>query len=286
MHFFTQQSFTHSSPQVSLTWRPHRDFMGYAAYKTGFLSGGFAHAQIPTPSSRVPDFLFGQEVVRGGEVGTKLALANGHLHLDLVSYYYDYDGLQVSTFQPASLTFAVQNAGRSRSTGVELRALWQVTNTVLLNTAVTHGSTRYTRYVGACLPTATFATGCDVPLPGGGFAQDFKGFRTSFSPDWTARAGLEYRRVVSGALSVSVGTGVSYSDDYVVGDVFHQPAWVKYDGEIALSASAWKVALVGNNLSNQAICTQAASRALGGRGEMACWLDRAREVRLEVTVER
>jgi len=286
MHFNTGQAFAHSSPQVSLTWRPSRDFMAYAAYKTGFLSGGFAHAQIPTPASHVQDFLFGQEAVRGGEVGTKFALANGRLHFDLVTYYYDYDGLQVSTFQPGSLTFAVQNAGRSQSKGVELRALWQVTHSVLLNSAVTHGSTRYTRYIGACLPTASFATGCDVALPGGGFAQDFRGFRTSFSPDWTARAGLEYRRVVREAMAVSFGAGVSYSDYYTVGDVFHQPAWVKYDGEIGLSTSAWKVALIGNNLSNQAICAQAASRGLGGRGEMDCWLERAREVRVEVTVER
>jgi len=286
MHFSTEQQFIDSSPQASLTWRPTRDFMAYAAYKTGFLSGGFAHAQIPTPSSRVPEFLFGQETVRGGEVGTKFAVADGRLRFDLVSYYYDYDGLQVSTFQPASLTFAVQNAGQSRSKGVELRALWQMTNAVLLNTAVTHGSTRYTRYIGACLPAATFTTGCNVPLPGGGFAQDFKGYRTSFSPDWTARAGLEYRVAVTGAMSVSLGAGVSYSDGYTVGDVLHQPAWMKYDGRIALSASAWKAALIGNNLSNEAICTRAAAGGVGGPGETGCWLDRGREARVEVMVER
>jgi len=286
MHFTTQQEFSHASPQASLTWRPARDFMAYAAYKTGFLSGGFAHAQIPTPASRVQDFLFGAETVRGGEVGTKLAVLEGRLHLDVVSYYYDYDGLQVSTFQPASLTFAVQNAGKSQSRGIELRGLWQVTSRVSLNTAVTHGATRYTRYIGACLPDATFATGCNVALPGGGFAQDFKGFRTSFSPDWTARVGLEYRTALTGALSVSFGAGVSYSDSYTVGDVLQQPAWTKYDGRIGLSSAAWEVALIGNNLSNEAVCTQAAARGLGGAGETECWLDRAREVRLELTVRR
>ena len=286
MHFTSQQQFTHASPQATLTWRPVHDFMAYAAYKTGFLSGGFAHAQIPTPASHVQDFLFAEETARGGEVGTRFAVAAGRLHFDLVSYYYDYDGLQVSTFQPASLTFAVENAGKSQSKGVELRGLWQVTSALSLNTAVTHGSTRYTRYIGACLPAATFATGCNVPLPGGGFAQNFKGSRTSFSPDWTARIGLEYRMTLTAAMSLSFGTGVSYSDSYIVGDVFHQPAWTKYDGRISLSSSVWQVALIGNNLSNEAICAQAAPRGLGGPGETACWLDRAREVRFELTVDR
>lgn len=285
MHFTTEQQFTHSAPQASLTWRPTRDFTAYAAYKTGFLSGGFAHAQVPTPFTRIQDFLFGEETARGGEVGTKLAVANGRLHFDLVSYYYDYDGLQVSTFQPASLSFAVQNAGKSRSKGVELRGLWQVTNELSLDSAITHGSTKYTRYIGACLPNATFATGCSVPLPGGAFAQDFKGFRTSFAPDWTARVGLEYRKALTPALSLSFGAGVSYSDSYIVGDVFYQPAWTKYDGRIALSSSAWQAALIANNLSNEAICSQAASRPLGGSGETVCWLDRAREVRFELSVQ-
>jgi hypothetical protein len=78
---------------------------------------------------------------------------------------------------------------------------------------------------------------------------------------------------------------VSHSDSYTVGDVLHQPAWTKYDGRIALNSSAWQAALIGNNLSNEAICSQAASRPLGGSGETVCWLDRARELRFELTVQ-
>jgi outer membrane receptor protein involved in Fe transport len=285
LHFTAGQEFTDLSPQATLTWRPRAGFMAYAAYKEGFLSGGFAHAQLPSPSSREEDFLFGPEEVRGVELGTKLARADRRLLLDVVAYYYDYDGLQVSTFQPASLTFAVENAGRSKSRGVELRSLWRITNAVSLNTDVTHGSTRYTRYIGACLPGATFATGCNVPLPGGGFAQDFNGSRTSFSPDWTARVAIEHGRALSADLSLTLAGGLNYSDNYTVGDVLHQPAWMQYDGRVAVSGPVWKVALIGNNLSNEAVCDQAAARPLGGLGETSCWLDRGREVRLEISAE-
>lgn len=285
LHFTAEQEFTDSSPQATLTWRPRAGVMAYAAYKTGFLAGGFAHAQLPSPSARKEDFLFGPEKVRGGELGAKFANADRHLQLDLVAYYYDYDGLQVSTFQPASLTFAVENAGRAKSRGVELRNLWHVGRGVSLNTELTHGATRYTRYVGACLPGATFATGCNVPLPDGGFAQDFKGARTSFSPDWTARVGLEYSTPVTTGYSFTLGAGVNYSDAYTVGDVLHQPAWKQYDARLALSGGAWKAALVGNNLSNEAVCDQAAARPLGGPGETSCWLDRGREVRVELSAE-
>jgi outer membrane receptor protein involved in Fe transport len=283
LHFTAEQEFTDSSPQVTLMWRPRAGFMAYAAYKTGFLAGGFAHAQLPSPSAQEADFLFGPEEVRGGELGAKVGGADRRLQFDAVAYYYDYDGLQVSTFQPASLTFAVENAARSKSKGVELRSLWRVRQGVSLNAEVTHGSTRYTRYIGACLPGATFATGCNVPLPGGGFAQDFKGERTSFSPDWTARVGIEYGTALGDDFSLTLGAGVNYSDNYTVGDVLHQPAWTQYDGRVSLSRSAWKLALIGNNLSDEVVCDQAAARPLGGLGETSCWLDRGREVRVEVS---
>jgi outer membrane receptor protein involved in Fe transport len=151
--------------------------------------------------------------------------------------------------------------------------------------ALTHGSTQYTRYTGACLPTATLATGCSIPLPGGGFAQDFSGTRTSFSPDWTARTSLDYETVLRGRVSLSAGVGVSYSDGYTVGDILKQPPWVKYDGRVALHFSTWTAALIGNNLSNVPVCDQAASRPLGGAGETSCWLGRGREVRLEVSAQ-
>ncbi len=283
LHFTTEQQFNDSSPQATLTWRPRSDFMAYAAYKTGFLAGGFAHAQLPSPSSRKQDFLFGPEKARGGELGAKLSGVDRRLQLDMVAYYYDYDGLQVSTFQPGSLTFAVENAGRSKSKGLELRSRWHITRRASLSTEVTHGSTRYTRYIGACLPAATFATGCNVPLPAGGFAQDFRGSRTSFSPDWTARVAVEWEAVLNSAVSLIAGAGVNYSDNYTVGDVLPQPAWAQYSGHIELRGSAWKAALIGNNLSNEAVCAQAASRPLGGVGETSCWLDPGREVRLELS---
>lgn len=285
LHFTAEQQFDNSSPQATLSWRPGNRFMTYAAYKTGFLSGGFAHAQLPSPASQVQNFLFGAETARGGELGTKFSLARSSVSFDLVAYYYDYDGLQVSTFQPASLTFAVQNAGKSRSKGIELRSLWHVTPPLSVHVAVTHGSTQYTRYLGACLPTATFATGCNVPLPGGGFGQDFSGTRTSFSPDWTARTSLDYQRALRDGMSLSAGVGVSYNDGYTVGDVLHQPAWAKYDSRVALEVSSWRFALIGNNLSNVPVCDQAAFRPLGAAGETTCWLDRGREIRFELSAE-
>ena len=65
----------------------------------------------------------------------------------------------------------------------------------------------------------------------------------------------------------------------------HQPAWVKYDSRLALHFSVWTAALIGNNLTNVAVCDQAASRPLGGAGETSCWLDRGRELRLEVSAQ-
>ena len=285
LHITAAQQFANSSPQATLTWRPTDRLMTYAAYKTGFLSGGFAHAQLPSSSSGVQNYLFGPETARGGELGTKLSLAQPDVYVDIVGYYYAYDGLQVSTFQPATLTFAVQNAGKSRSTGIELHGVWHVTQPLSAHLTLTHGSTRYTRYTGTCLPTATFATGCNVRLPGGGFAQDFNGTRTSFSPDWTARTSVDYQRVLRNRMSLSAGIGVSYSDGYTVGDILHQPAWVKYDSRLALHFSVWTAALIGNNLTDAAVCDQAASRPLGGAGETSCWLDRGRELRLEVSAE-
>ena len=284
MHFEAGQEFSNTSPQATVTWRPTTEFMAYAAYRTGFLSGGFAHAQFPSPFAQVADFLFGEEEVEGGEVGAKFALAERRLRLDTVVYLYRYDGLQVSTFQPASFTFAVENAGKSESKGIEVRAQWAAGHRLSLNSAVAYGSSKYERYIGTCLPAATPTTGCNVPLPGGGFAQDFEGYDTSFAPRWTGRLALNYESVLASGIELDAGVGVNFSSQYTVGDVLSEPGWQKYDARIAVDFGRWNAALIGSNLTNKAICNQAAARPLGGIGETGCWLDRGREVRFELAV--
>lgn len=280
-----KQTFTNWSPQATLTWRPTSDFMAYIAYKTGFLSGGFGHAQVPGPTTTVDDLIYGPEKTKGGEIGTKFFLADRRVQFNVAAYYYKFNGLQVSTFKADSIAFAIENAGRSVAKGIEVNGLWKAGAGLTLSGNVAYGKSYYTRYIGQCLATATFATGCDVPLPGGGFAQDFKGASTSFAPLWSGRVAVDYRTDIGPDATLSTGVGLNFSDDYIVGDILPQPGWVKLDGRVSVEKGPWMVSLIGANLTNEAICNQGAARPFGGQGELGCWLDRSREVRIEAALK-
>ena len=116
------------SPQVTLKYEPSRNLMIYAAYRTGFLPGGFSHGGTPTAGLSPEDFTFESETARGFEAGIRSTLLNGRLRANLTAYSYDYKNLQVSTYVPATASFITDNVGSSRTRGVEGELLWYPTS--------------------------------------------------------------------------------------------------------------------------------------------------------------
>ena len=79
-------------------WTPKLDFTNqtliYASYARGYKAGGFnpgVEAGLGVPTSYAP------EGIDAFEVGTKNTLADGTLQANLTAWYYNYEGLQVSS---------------------------------------------------------------------------------------------------------------------------------------------------------------------------------------------
>src|SRR3546814_2212061 len=59
------------SPEVTLSWKPQPNLNIYAAYKTGYKSGGASIPVSISPTSTAESLGFGPEKAKGGESGIK-----------------------------------------------------------------------------------------------------------------------------------------------------------------------------------------------------------------------
>ena len=96
---------TNTSPEGTLTFHPTHDITLYGAYKTGYLAGGVANpanlSNYNLQANPTESLTYGQEKVRGGEVGLKGLFLDNKVQAELTFFDYKYTGLQVETFDPA-----------------------------------------------------------------------------------------------------------------------------------------------------------------------------------------
>lgn len=112
-------------------WRPTDQRMFYASYTEGFKSGGFGSFNLANNPADEPALgntdirqtdgfrpnVFDPETVDSWEIGYKDSLWNGRANLDLTAFFYEYEDLQVVTFEGgASL---VENVGQVEAWGLE-----------------------------------------------------------------------------------------------------------------------------------------------------------------------
>jgi iron complex outermembrane receptor protein len=107
------------SPEATLTYRPTDDMTLFAAYKQETKSGSFS---ISTPPQANTDNSFGDEKVKGYELGLKSRLLDRTLNLNASWYDYRYYGLQVGAIDPPKNGLPVihtVNAGEAHTYGID-----------------------------------------------------------------------------------------------------------------------------------------------------------------------
>ncbi len=115
--------FREPTGRVNVDWRPHLAFtdqtLVYASYARGYKAGGFNPPNIvQVQPTYAPEF------VNAFEIGTKNALFNRSLTLNLTGFYYDYSGYQISQVQGLNEQTTNVNA---TITGLEFEGQWQAT---------------------------------------------------------------------------------------------------------------------------------------------------------------
>jgi iron complex outermembrane receptor protein len=223
-------------PRVAITKHFSDDMMVYGSIAKGFRGGGTNVPGAPNPT-------YEGDSVWTYEIGSKMALLDRALTLNLAAYYNDYSNyIGQNALVPAGAQFIAinLNTGDVKSYGLEAETVWQATERFSLTANV---SLNHTRITDASQWEDT--TGRTLPSD-----------RVLFVPDWTYATTASYNVPVGEANSVRFdatvlgkGTrlGSSLSETYAPElEAYHQ-----LNANITWSHGPWSVALWGTNLTNE-----------------------------------
>ena len=272
------------SPEVTITWKLNGDQTLYGAYKTGYKAGGFSNPVLMPANATEQSLDFGPEEADGFEIGYKAYLLDRTLSADLVAYRYDYDGLQVTAFDPVLLRLTVGNAANARTTGFTGLFNWLATDSLTLNGNVGYNKAEYLSFKGSqCYTGQTAATGCV------GGVQDLSGKALVRAPEWSFSLGADYRANLMQDWFADLSISSSYTDSYMAqadyGPGGFQEAFWRLNAAVKLGPNSEKfeVALVGRNLTDAYYMSNTFGWPFGGLWQYGGVFNRPREVALQGT---
>jgi len=254
-----KQTFKNWSPEFTLSWKPIDDVMLYAAYKSGYKSGGFSISGINSGFSQNPlaDLVFEPEKARGFEAGVKSTLADNQVRLNATVYRYKYKDLQVDFFRSDIFAFNTVTAD-ARTTGFELESEFAPAAApgLLLNATIAYNRAKYIDSALPCFAGQGPLSGCTLSV-GGVPYQDVSGNPTAMAPKWAGAVGARYEMDVGGSYKFAINGNARYSGKYLASG-FGNPlskvgSYVVFDAGVKLGSDddRWEVALIGRNLTNE-----------------------------------
>ncbi|CAN5631334.1 TonB-dependent receptor [soil metagenome] len=235
--------FQNLSPKVSLDYKLTPDVLLYGLATRGFKSGGFnirANA-VAVPRSAEP---FEDEQVDSFELGSKMALLDQRLFLNLAYFYNQYKDIQLSVFTSFIDANGVPqffgdftNAGKGTVHGVEAEYQWLPTRNWLISGNLAWLDAKYDEFITRGVNVADSQ-------------------RFTNAPEFSGAVNVEYRTVLANAGNFSARVGYTYqSEVYPTTDLSEA---IKQEGYGLLNASviwkvndAWTFSLHGNNLADK-----------------------------------
>lgn len=270
------------SPEATLRWKPDQNQTFYFGYKTGYKAGGVSNGAILNANASQKTLEFDAEEAAGFEVGYKATLLDNRLRLDVVAYSYDYDGLQVSTFNPNTISFTIGNAAKAKTEGVGASLQWLATDRLSFNGNFGYNRSKYDEFREAqCYAGQTAATGCI------GGVQDLSGEYLVRAPRLTANLGMDYRADVGDSWFADFSLGGGYSSSYQTQPDNHpgamQDAFWRLNAAVHLSpvSERYRFSLIGRNLNNEYYMVASASQPGGAATQHTGTFARPREIALQ-----
>lgn len=294
------------SPQVTLTWHAQENITLFGAYKEGFKSGGFDNSFIPGAGFDNEDLEFKSEEAKGFEFGAKTQLLDETLQFNIAFYRYKVTNLQVQQLNGQTTLFFIDNAAAARTTGFEAEFTWIATDQLSFHGGMSYTKARYREFTPNCFSGQTQEAGCTETInPASGLPTQTNraGFPLVNAPQWLANLGLVYEFPVANGWDAILTADGRYSDDYLIsesgipGAVQDDYAIIDASFRVIGGDDAWEFAIIGRNLTNEAVATGGFGRALTGGGQglpeaagasvladFAGIIQRGREIMFEVTL--
>lgn len=250
---------TKVTPRVVLRYAPTDTSSAYVSYTQGYKS-----AILNVGGMTLDGVEIEPEEIQAFEVGYKYATDS--VTFDIAAFYYDYEDLQVATFDgPQSL---IENAADSRVYGVEAQARFALTERLSLNIGGAWIDAEYESFDRSqawtqCLDFAACGEAFGMFLPS---YIEAAGMRMQRTPEFTANLGASYSTPLAGGVLDLSGTLYYTSDFY-----FDSSEQFKQDSYELLSLrAAWTdasdrytVAIFGDNLTDSKYRAQVLPQQLG-----------------------
>lgn len=241
--------------RISLEHDFGEDSMVYAAFETGYRSGGLQ------PSSQA---IYQPEFLDAFTIGSKNRLANGRLQINAELFYWDYQDQQISYFtlsEAGVLENLTDNVGKATSKGFDVDLKWLATDNTLISSKV--------QYLDASYDDLHFETGpprdninCPFTIVGaqsnGAPALDFNcsDNQAIYSPEWTFQLGVE-QTFPLGDMNVIANLNTTWVDDQVTGftnlphEIIESHWTTNFSLTLASAEDKWSVTAWVRNLEDE-----------------------------------
>jgi iron complex outermembrane receptor protein len=273
------------SPEVTLRYQATDDINLFAAFKTGFKSGGIDNSALPSNSlsqaALSGDFgalIFDSEEAIGGEVGIKSQWADRTFTFNATAYNYVFKNLQVQNFNAVTVQFATSNAGELTTRGVDVETSWITPVEGLRLTAnLSYLDAQY---------TDTF-----IQPDGIGGGLDLDGRRGSQAPEWSGNFAADWVIPINDSLEFFLSGNAAYNDGYITDEAtlndFVQPSFWTVDSNISIGHpdGKWKLSLIATNLTDEIFVITSGGRPFlpPGGDDLNLTQNRGRQVFVETS---
>ena len=254
---------TNLSPEVSLRYKATDDINLYAAYKTGFKSGGIDNSALPSsnllgfgspdPAVRAAvaaGLVYKSETGKGGEIGVKAQFADRTVTLNTSAFYYVFKDLQLQVFNATTIQFRTFNASELTTKGVDVDFSWRTPLEGLsLNGALAYTDAKFTK---SLLSEIT--------------GEELKGRRAARAPEWAGNIGFDFSAPLGENLEFGLNGNFQFSSSYFTTTTarkdFKQGAYSTIDGGISVGDpdGKWKLSLIGINITDKVVATTSGGR--------------------------
>ena len=211
------------SPEATITYTPTDDLTIFASVKQAYKSGSY---NLVVPAGVGVPIDFGDERIRGGEIGVKTRLANRQVNFNIAGYYYKVSDIQVQVnlpFEGVIPVLTTFNAASAKIYGIDADFTYRPDSIDGLNIfgAINWNHARFIDFTAPCNSGQTFGDGCSLnPIPvSDGFPaftdpailggvpfrysdRDLSGSRLTRAPEWSGNIGFHYERPVGSGLVV------------------------------------------------------------------------------------
>jgi iron complex outermembrane receptor protein len=228
-----------TTPRIVVRHQLDEDSSIYASYSQGFKAGML---QPSAPSTTPID----QEEIDAFEVGYKTN--RGTFRFDASAYYYDYQDLQVASFNGTQAL--VVNAGGSEIYGADFQFTSAISEALEFSLGVAYTHARYENF--------TESQPRDLEM-GPSFLQivngvDADGNQMMRSPDWSGTASLTYHMPLADG-ELRLNGNLTYSDEFYfdANEQFKQDAYTLLNVRATWvsPSEAFSVAVYGTNVTDE-----------------------------------